>query len=1084
MRTTTTARAAVSCVAAACAILCAATLPASAQPFGEAYHLVDTWTTRSPSSDVPRLIDPAGLDVGADDVVVVADRGTGDVVRLTSSGRVLDSWTVSDAVSPPRDIAVAADRTLVLGRDAAELRDGDGTLLRTVALPGATGIAAGPDGRFYAPRRILGGGRSDTVITIVGRDGDEQGFIEDDPLVVLSPTGIDVADDGDIYLAADGAIYVFEGGRISRGLRVPHAYEGGDIVDVAVDGQGRVFGLQGGGARRLFAWNGETGDVLAFTSFAGAQAVAAGPGAGLVASVHVVGGFAGLGFLADRADLDTAPVRWGDADMSLGEIVGPRRLATAPSGNVYIVDKRQRVQTWSGDGVPLLQSPAGALTYLNDVAGGAEAPCVAASHTLRCFGTGPTPQWDATPGDERWLAAAAGSGGEIVVVDLIGQAAWVYARDGRLAEAWPLTGDVGYASISDVAVDADLVYLADRSKGRILIRYLDGQPASPGSFDTRGDVERIAAAGGGVFALTRDGWIYKHDSTGRLLTAWLPSRDETPADIAVSPGGRVLVAMTGAEPVGPDEQGRVLLFAPGGTPPDAIPEKPQAGCVVNVDKFAEPQTVLLGDEVEITLLIDGECPYGKGDLDIVLLIDQSGSMTGSPIAAAQSAAISFVGQLDPDEAQVAVVGFSTSAAVLQPLTGDFREVVRAVGRIEAGGQTNYRDALEKALDELTSPGARPGAPPVVVMMTDGKPTDRNLVVRASDDLKGIGATLYTIGLGPNVDAELLRTIASERELFFEAPTEAELADVYAVIARRITASRLLQDAAVSDTLPDYMRYAHDSARPAATLTDRTLTWSLSEVRTTGSVIKYTVRPRRTGLLPTNVAATLDYRDAVGQSGVAVFPVPSVQVLQRTSWSAHLPVAWRSHCRPQRADVVLVFDTSSSMTGPDQPGSAATKLDAALAAGRSFLSAMQLPGDQAAIVTFDSEARRAQGLTGSRPALELAMADIRAGSGTRIDKGLELAVVELLGARHVARNNPVIILLTDGLPEEGTDAHAYDVARDAHRAGISVFTIGLGDDADPDLLWLIAGDDSRAFMAPDAGQLESIYSRIAGQVLCD
>jgi secreted protein with Ig-like and vWFA domain len=125
----------------------------------------------------------------------------------------------------------------------------------------------------------------------------------------------------------------------------------------------------------------------------------------------------------------------------------------------------------------------------------------------------------------------------------------------------------------------------------------------------------------------------------------------------------------------------------------------------------------------------------------------------------------------------------------------------------------------------------------------------------------------------------------------------------------------------------------------------------------------------------------------------------------------------------------------------------------------------------------------QGLTGSRAELELSLATVTSAPGTRIDKGLELAVVELLGARHRERNNPVIILLSDGLPEPGTEKRTLQIAMDARAAGIVLYTIGLGQDADADLLWLLAGDAGRTFEAPNASQLAGIYWQIAGKVLC-
>jgi hypothetical protein len=53
------------------------------------------------------------------------------------------------------------------------------------------------------------------------------------------------------------------------------------------------------------------------------------------------------------------------------------------------------------------------------------------------------------------------------------------------------------------------------------------------------------------------------------------------------------------------------------------------------------------------------------------------------------------------------------------------------------------------------------------------------------ELEAAGAVVFTIGLGGDVDRELLAEVASRPEGFFESPTAAELAAIYAQISDRI-----------------------------------------------------------------------------------------------------------------------------------------------------------------------------------------------------------------------------------------------------------------------------------------------------------
>ena len=56
-------------------------------------------------------------------------------------------------------------------------------------------------------------------------------------------------------------------------------------------------------------------------------------------------------------------------------------------------------------------------------------------------------------------------------------------------------------------------------------------------------------------------------------------------------------------------------------------------------------------------------------------------------------------------------------------------------------------------------------------------------------------------------------------------------------------------------------------------------------------------------------------------------------------------------------------------------------------------------------------------------------------------------------------------------------------RACRRAGLTIYTIGLGADVNPDLLVDVAGDRARYTAAPEAEELERIYSRLAPVLPC-
>lgn len=193
---------------------------------------------------------------------------------------------------------------------------------------------------------------------------------------------------------------------------------------------------------------------------------------------------------------------------------------------------------------------------------------------------------------------------------------------------------------------------------------------------------------------------------------------------------------------------------------------------------------------------------------------------------------------------------------------------------------------------------------------------------------------------------------------------------------------------------------------------------------------------------------------------------------------YLPVLLREECRSlqQRADVVLAIDTSSSMSGQ--------KLADAQAAALHFVAVMDLAAgrDQVAIVRFDETAELSQALTQERAHVEAAIRALGPRPGTRIDRGLARAFEELRSERRMAANQPVIVLLTDG-KQTGDPEPVRRIAAEIRAAGVLIYTIGLGAEADEALMVEVAGAAARYHHAPDSAELRAIYADVARDILC-
>lgn len=196
------------------------------------------------------------------------------------------------------------------------------------------------------------------------------------------------------------------------------------------------------------------------------------------------------------------------------------------------------------------------------------------------------------------------------------------------------------------------------------------------------------------------------------------------------------------------------------------------------------------------LTVDGEVTNFELRLieelvDVVVLIDTSGSMQGEALLAAQSAALAFVEQL-PSEAQVAIIGFGATATVVSPLGTDKNSTRTAIGSLQAVGETALWDGLVTAADVLRGSQA---SQPYVVVLSDGDDTvSRSTQAVAIENLASSGAGLYAVTIeSPDSDGERLEAaVEAVGGQFFATTDPSTLDRLYRDIASRLANRYVLE----------------------------------------------------------------------------------------------------------------------------------------------------------------------------------------------------------------------------------------------------------------------------------------------------
>jgi Mg-chelatase subunit ChlD len=190
------------------------------------------------------------------------------------------------------------------------------------------------------------------------------------------------------------------------------------------------------------------------------------------------------------------------------------------------------------------------------------------------------------------------------------------------------------------------------------------------------------------------------------------------------------------------------------------------------------------------------CKPQARHVDVLLAIDTSSSMLEPTSAgrtkldAARVAAETFLDQLQLPSDQAGVAWFNAAAGLAAPLTGDRAVLRRALTGLSTAALTRIDLGVGVAHAELTGPRHVPGHGMVMIVLTDGRanPGPATTAVAAAARAKADGVTLFTVGLGGDLDEAALAEMAGPCRdtpgcsYFFHASDAETLAEVYRRIA--------------------------------------------------------------------------------------------------------------------------------------------------------------------------------------------------------------------------------------------------------------------------------------------------------------
>jgi tight adherence protein B len=232
---------------------------------------------------------------------------------------------------------------------------------------------------------------------------------------------------------------------------------------------------------------------------------------------------------------------------------------------------------------------------------------------------------------------------------------------------------------------------------------------------------------------------------------------------------------------------------------------------------ADPTEVEAGD---FAVLVDGSRVTAEvfalvqEPMEVVVVVDTSGSMEGEAISAARTAAQEFVTGM-PDTASFGVVSFSDSPTVLAPMGSDRATVIEALAGLEADGGTALYDAIITAAG-LFSDGE---VPRVVVSLTDGADTSSAATLDETvEALAETGIEVRPVALATEEsDTGALRSLSTDGTVI-AVDGATGLAAAYESVARELTGRyRLMFPGAAGGELTVYVNTPDGVVTAEATL---------------------------------------------------------------------------------------------------------------------------------------------------------------------------------------------------------------------------------------------------------------------------
>lgn len=329
------------------------------------------------------------------------------------------------------------------------------------------------------------------------------------------------------------------------------------------------------------------------------------------------------------------------------------------------------------------------------------------------------------------------------------------------------------------------------------------------------------------------------------------------------------------------------------------------------------------------------------------------------------------------------------------------------------------------------------------------------------------------GYNPNEHNELFSINASDAS---ENVTATVSLNVSGEQVESLSVKKLENSIMFSDSMPGYIdcpfNFSIDGIFEQATITFIFNEELLNDETFVPAVYYYNEDTQLLEELPTEIN---------GNTATAITTHFSTYILlNKTKYNSAWQIIKSSNNKSNISTINLAFvvDTSGSMN--------ATKLHVAKNVIKTFTSKISnnTITTNLSLISFSNEAHVIRGLSNDYESFLNGVNSLTSGGGTAIYSGLDKAITTLnpIGINY-SNKYDAIILLTDGYDEPTVDYSVYEnYILKAKKAGINIYTVGVGTIDELLLDKLSKNTDGKSFFADNVANLYTIYENIESEII--